>query len=89
MLGLGYAPEERRRNDGGATSRLQRVLDALEPSPALLRTAAWDAVAWNRAATWMLTDYGSLPFEQRNILRCIFLDPRARAAQDDWESVAR
>ncbi len=37
----------------------------------------------------MLVDYGSLPPEQRNILRFIFLDPRARAAQYDWASVAR
>ena len=73
----------------GVTPRLQRVLDALEPSPALIRTATWDVVAWNRAATVMLTDYGALPPEQRNILRFIFLDPRARAAQYDWESVAR
>jgi len=65
------------------------VLDALEPSPALIRTATWDVVAWNRAATVMLIDYNSLPPEQRNILRFIFLDPRARAAQEDWESVAR
>ena len=46
-------------------------------------------VAWNRAATVVLTDYGALPPEQRNILRLIFLDPRVRAAQYDWESVAR
>jgi hypothetical protein len=37
----------------------------------------------------MLTDYASLPPEQRNILRIIFLDPRVRAAQYNWESVAR
>jgi hypothetical protein len=37
----------------------------------------------------MLTDYGALPPGQRNILRFIFLDPRVRAAQHDWESVAR
>jgi hypothetical protein len=37
----------------------------------------------------MLMDYGSLPPEERNVLRCIFLDPRARALQYDWESVAR
>ena len=37
----------------------------------------------------MLGDYGSLPAEQRNVLRFIFLDPRARASQYDWESVAR
>jgi hypothetical protein len=30
-----------------------------------------------------------LPPEQRNILRFIFLDPRVRAVQYDWESVAR
>jgi hypothetical protein len=79
----------RYRKDEGVTPRLQRVLDALEPSPALIRTATWDVVAWNRAATVMLTDYGSLPPEQRNVLRFIFLDPRVRAAQYDWESVAR
>jgi MmyB-like transcription regulator ligand binding domain len=65
------------------------VLDALEPSPALIRTATWDIVAWNRAATVMLTDYASFPPDQRNVLRFIFLDPRVRAAQYDWESVAR
>ena len=89
LLGLGRPPEVRYRKDEGVTPRLQRVLDALEPSPALIRTATWNVVAWNRAATVMLTDYGSLPPEQRNILRSIFLDPRTRAAQYDWESVAR
>jgi hypothetical protein len=89
LLGLGRPPEVRYRKDEGVTPRLQRVLDALEPSPALIRTATWDVVAWNRAATVMLTDYGSLPPQQRNILRFIFLDPRVRAAQHDWESVAR
>jgi transcriptional regulator with XRE-family HTH domain len=89
LLGLGRPPEVRYRKTDGVTPRLQRVLDALEPSPALIRTAIWDIVAWNRAATVMLTDYGSLPPEQRNVLRFIFLDPRVRAAQHDWESVAR
>ena len=89
LLGLGRPPEVRYQKNDGVTPRLQRVLDALEPSPALIRTAIWDIVAWNRAATVMLTDYGALPPEQRNVLRFIFLDPRVRAAQQDWESVAR
>src|SRR6267378_2608891 len=89
LLGLGRPPEVRYQKNEGVTPRLQRVLDALEPSPALIRTATWDVVAWNRAATVMLTDYGSLPLEQRNLLRIIFLDPRARAVQYDWASVAR
>ena len=89
LLGLGRPPDVRYRKDEGVTPRLQRVLDALEPSPALIRTAIWDVVAWNRAATVMLMDYGALPPEQRNVLRFIFLDPRVRAAQYDWDSVAR
>jgi transcriptional regulator with XRE-family HTH domain len=89
LLGLGRQPDVRYRKDEGVTPRLQRVLDALEPCPALIRTAIWNVVAWNRAATVMLTDYGALPREQRNILRLVFLDPKMRAAQYDWESVAR
>lgn len=89
LLGLGRPPDARYRGPEGVTPRLQRVLDALDPSPAFIRTATWDVVAWNRAATVMQMDYASLPLEQRNILRFMFLDPRARAAQYDWQSVAR
>jgi transcriptional regulator with XRE-family HTH domain len=89
LLGLGRPPEVRYQENEGVTPRLQRVLDVLDPSPALIRTATWNVVAWNRAATIMLGDYGSLPPLQRNVLRIIFLDPRARAVQYDWESVAR
>lgn len=89
LLGLGRPPEVQFRKSAGVTPRLQRVLDALDPSPALIRTAIWDVVAWNRAATALLLDYAALPPEKRNILRYMFTDPRARAAQYDWESVAR
>jgi transcriptional regulator with XRE-family HTH domain len=89
LLGLGRPPEARYQKPDGVTPRLQRVLDALDPSPAVIRTATWDIVAWNRAASIVLMDYGSLPPAERNMLRFIFLDPRARAAQYDWESVAR
>jgi transcriptional regulator with XRE-family HTH domain len=89
LLGLGRPPEARYRKNEGVTPRLQRVLDALDPSPAVIRTATWDVIAWNRAATAILMDYGSLPPEQRNMLRFVFLDPRARAAHYDWESMAR
>lgn len=89
LLGLGHPPEARYSKDPGVTPRLQRVLDALEPNPALIRTATWDVVAWNRAVAVMLTDYSALPPSQRNILRSVFLDPSYRDLQDDWESVAR
>ena len=89
LLGLGRPPEARYRKSVGVTPRLQRVLDALDPSPALIRTATWDVIAWNRAASALLMDYGALPPEQRNMLRFVFLDPRARSAHYDWESMAR
>ena len=89
LLGLGRPPEVRYQGNDGITPRLQRVLDALHPTPALIRNATWDVVAWNDAATVMLADYAALPPEQRNILRLMFLNPRSRTLQYDWESVAR
>lgn len=49
----------------------------------------WDVVAWNRAATVVLTDYGALPPDGRNLLRFLFTDPHVGAKQHDWPSVAR
>src|ERR1700761_5601945 len=49
LLGLGRPPEVHYKAAEGVTPRLQRVLDALELSPALIKTATWDVVAWNRA----------------------------------------
>jgi len=89
LLALGHLPEVRFQPAGDVTPRLQRVLDALESSPAMIKTTTWDVVAWNRAAAAVLTDYGALAPEQRNVLRLMFRDPRVRAAQHDWESVAR
>ena len=90
LLAFGRPPERRAtEGDVGVTPRLQRVLDALTLSPAIVKTPLWDVVAWNAAAAAVLTDYGQLAPEQRNIVRLIFCDPRVRAAQDDWESVAR
>jgi transcriptional regulator with XRE-family HTH domain len=89
LLGLGRPPEVRYRAPEGISPRLQRVLDTLEYSPAFIRTATWDVVAWNRAAAAVLTDYSTLPGGQRNVLRLMFRDSRVRAAQPNWQSVAR
>jgi transcriptional regulator with XRE-family HTH domain len=89
LLGLGHAPEAHYRKNEDVTPRLQRILDALDPRPALIRTAIWNVIAWNRAAVIMFGDYGSVPPDQRNALRIIFLEPHIRASQSDWESMAR
>src|ERR1700722_16021789 len=89
LLGLGRLPEVRYKAAEGVTPRLQRVLDSLEVSPALVKTATWDIVAWNRPAAAVLTDYGALPPGQRNILRLMFGNHHVRAAQHDWDAIAR
>lgn len=89
LLGLGRPPEVRYQETEGVSPRLQRVLDAFEYSPAMIKTLTWDVVAWNQAAAVVLTDYGALPTEERNILRRIFCDPRARAFNAEWARVAR
>ncbi|MFU1983404.1 helix-turn-helix transcriptional regulator [Bordetella hinzii] len=89
ILGLGRPPEPRHTPDEGVSPRLQRVLDALQDCPAIIKTALWDVVAWNRAAAVVLTDYGALPPAGRNIMRILFLDPAVRARQHDWEGLSR
>lgn len=89
MLGLGRPPEVRYRPVEGVNPRLQRLLDSLEASPAIIKTATWDVVAWNRAAAVVLTDYDALPAGQRNILHFLFRNPAVRAHQHDWDSIAR
>jgi transcriptional regulator with XRE-family HTH domain len=89
LLGLGRPPEVRYHVPEGITPRLQRLLDTLEYSPAFIRTATWDVIAWNKAASAVLTDYSTLAEGQRNVLRMMFRDARVRAAQSNWQSVAR
>jgi transcriptional regulator with XRE-family HTH domain len=88
LLGLGRPPEPRYQTGLAVSPQLQRVLDALPAAPAFVKTLTWDLVAWNRAAAAVF-GYDEAEPDQRNILRRIFLDPHSRAAQLDWESVAR
>jgi transcriptional regulator with XRE-family HTH domain len=89
LLALGRPPEARYKAVEGITPRLQRLLDVLELSPAIIRTATWDVAAWNRAALAVLGDYAALEPSQRNILRMMFFNTRIRSAQTDWQGVAR
>ena len=88
LIALGHPPEVRYQATEGISPRIQRVLDALEFSPAFVKTVTWDLIAWNRAAA-ALFGYDALAPEQHNILRRLFFDPQVRAAQPDWKSVAR
>lgn len=89
LIGLGHPPKAQAQARDGVSARLRRLLDAMRDIPATVVTTGWDVVAWNSAACLTLTDYDSLPPDERNVMRRMFLDPATRAAQPDWEDVAR
>lgn len=57
---------------------LQRVLDALDPYPAVIRGRRYDVLAWNRAAVEIFGDYGAMDKWHRNSVWRFFMDPAAR-----------
>ncbi|KNC05629.1 XRE family transcriptional regulator [Pantoea sp. RIT-PI-b] len=71
------------------SASLQRVLDSMEHTPALVKTAEWQVVAWNRAATKVFVDYAELPPEQRNILLMMFRNEEMKKRLPDWHQVTR
>lgn len=89
LLALGRPPEVHYQAPHGIDARLQHVLDALEYSPAVVKTAVWDVVAQNRAAATLMADFLSVEPEGRNVLRAMFCDAHYRAAMLHWESCAR
>ena len=89
LLALGHLPEVRYRAPGSIAPRLQRVLDAMTGCPAMVHSSTWDVLAWNRAATAVLTDYSKLAPKDRNLLRLVFTEPRIRTSQTDWMKTAR
>ncbi|WP_127556652.1 helix-turn-helix transcriptional regulator [Saccharospirillum alexandrii] len=89
LVGIGHPPKAHSSAQEGISVRLQRFLDAMPMIPATVATSTWDIVGWNHAAQIALTDYETLPPDERNILKLMFLDTEVRAAQRNWESVAR
>lgn len=89
LLAQHRPPEIRHQPFEPISAQLQRVLDAMTFSPAVLRTALWDVVGWNAAASVVMTDYALLPREERNILKLIFCNERVRGHMVNWERDAR
>ncbi|GAA2234292.1 helix-turn-helix transcriptional regulator [Promicromonospora sukumoe] len=67
---------------------LRTFVEAIDPVPALLQGPRMEILAWNRAATILLTDFGAMPARDRNVARWLFLDSSNRVRYPDWEEVA-
>ncbi|MGM7648451.1 helix-turn-helix transcriptional regulator [Nocardia sp. JW2] len=92
-----YAENLVRRSDrrpakrGQKTVRpqLQRLLDQLTETPALVFGRYLDILAWNHLAAALINDFDAMTPRQRNYVRMVFTDPAMRTLYDDWEGVAR
>jgi len=89
LLAQQRPPPIRARETSKVSDAVQRVLDAMPTSPALVRTPTWDIVAWNAAAEAVLGDYGARPPHERNALRRLFTDPEMREVLPDWTAAVR
>lgn len=78
-----------RRTARPVRPQVQRILDQLIETPALVFGRHLDIVAWNDLAAALLTDFGALPPAQRNYAILVFTDPAIRELYTDWDSVAR
>ncbi|MFE3057973.1 helix-turn-helix transcriptional regulator [Nocardia sp. NPDC059239] len=70
-------------------SRLQRLVDAVMPSPASVYDAGFDYLVWNRAYVLVRDDPLALPPERRNLLWMMFTENANRMRMAHWERAAR
>ncbi|HZF28480.1 MAG TPA: helix-turn-helix transcriptional regulator [Gammaproteobacteria bacterium] len=68
---------------------IARMLTALAV-PAIVMTARWDVIAWNRLASTVFRDYDKLPPERRNLLRILLVDDESYQGDPAaYEAMAR
>ena len=68
---------------------LLRLLDALEPTPAVVLGRRCEVLAWNRTGAALDEVVARQPPEERNVARRVILDPTARELYPEWESLAQ
>ena len=79
-----YAPTSEEVGDG-----LVAMIQAMDPTPAYVRNARFDILAWNRSVTELFVDYAALQPHERNTVRLLFLHEPYRRLIQDWKVLAR
>jgi transcriptional regulator with XRE-family HTH domain len=79
----------RRRAPQKVKPHMQRVLDHVTDTPAIVMTPTHDILAWNPLAAALMVDFSEIPERERNFMRVLFTDPRMRSLYPDWEGLAR
>lgn len=88
LLAQHRPPKLERVVQSRVTPQLQRILDGMGESPALVKSPEWTVLAWNRAAHGVLANFAETGNGERNLLRNLFL--RGQTGHlTDWQSLAR
>ncbi len=78
-----------RRGAQKVVPQLQRVLEDLTTTPAIVMGRRMDILAWNDLAAAMMIDFGAIPAAQRNYVRILFTHPTMRSLYADWDTAAQ
>lgn len=81
--------ESRYREPQTINPRMQRVLDQLTDTPAIVMTPTHDILGWNPLAAALMVDFGEIPEPERNFMYLLFTDLRMRSLYPDWKGLAR
>ncbi|MFG3017894.1 helix-turn-helix domain-containing protein [Streptomyces sp. NPDC048254] len=79
----------RRRAVQKVQPQLQRLMNDLTATPAMVLGRRMDILAWNPTAAALVTDFAKVPEKKRNYIRLLFTDPAVKALYPDWENVGR
>jgi transcriptional regulator with XRE-family HTH domain len=81
-------PQRKRPESVRLRPSLQRMLDALEPLPALIYNGRLDIVTANRMGRGLFIDHYDTSAPPPNFARFMFLDPRSRTFNPNWDQAA-
>ncbi|MRH90931.1 helix-turn-helix domain-containing protein [Nocardia sp. SYP-A9097] len=76
------------RNADSDRKRLQRLVDASMPNPAVIYDPDFNYLVWNTAYVCVRHDPLELPPRQRNLMWMMFTDPANRERMPRWEFAA-
>jgi transcriptional regulator with XRE-family HTH domain len=89
IAGKTDAAPRRRQAPQRVRPAMQRLLDQLTQTPAIVLGKRMVILAWNPMAAALYTDFARLPPARRNYVRLLFTDPVVRGMHLEWEHDAR
>src|SRR5260370_36879227 len=68
---------------------IRRIVEQMDPIPALVLGRRWDVLAWNTGARAFFLDFERVPTNERNMLWLVFTNPALRSLVVDWRGVGQ